>query len=767
MEHPKSDAKEKERLADILSDVRAIVFECNLQTKRFTYVSNQAEIILGYPVQDWYEIENFWENNLLHPEDRDQAIADCIEGSSHGDPFEIEYRVVDRSGQTIWVRDLLKPHLNANGEVDLLRGVLIDITREKQMESELLESETRFREIAEATTDVFWVTELEPERIIYVSPAFEAVYGVAPDKIYKDPRTWTKVIHPDDRQRVVECFESWGADPLNYHFNIEYRVVWPDGQLRWIHDQGHAIQNRMGKVYRLSGIARDITNVKLAEFEAQEGRERTRQIAEATSDVFWVAELNPPRIVYVTPSYEQVWGQPAQAIYDDNFVWLEPIHPDDREKVRRQYTAWIEDPENNNYETEFRLVDQQGQIRWLMPRGFHQVDANGKISLLMGIVRDITELKEAETRKDNFLATLAHELRNPLLPLQVGLNLLRESPNFSEINQCLDDMDRQLQLLTHVVNDLLDLSRISRGVLPLHREWTSVKQILEIAANTAKPLILEKRHELLMDYPGDAEVMVDPTRMAQVVANLLLNAAKYTPPGGRIDCRATLTDEGLTILVADNGIGVPKSMRADVFGMFKQLQTKQEGEAGLGIGLTLVKSLIELHGGQVTIEDCDGPGAIFKVQAPAEIRSAPSSTKEEPQDQVSSKSTVLVVDDSHSNARMISLALNSVASEVHIANDGVEALEMAAKIKPDVIVMDIGMPRMNGYEAAQKIRQQKWGTDIRLIALTGWGQQKDIVKVKEAGFDFHMIKPPDVPYLRELASFSENKGATGLRQVGD
>lgn len=753
------DLLKQDKATEILADIQAIIFECDLQEKRFTYVSPQAEHLLGYPNRLWFENPKFWEETLLHPDDRERAIAECMAKAGQGIPYELEYRLITASDQTMWVRGLLHPKLDDKGEVQTLRGVIFDITREKQFESDLKASELRFREIAEATSDVFWVTELNPERITYVSPAFEKVYGRKVEEVYADPQLWTKVIHPEDHDRVLACYANWGADPENYSFNNEYRIVRPDGEIRYLHDEGHAIQNHEGKVYRLSGIARDVTEVKKAERAAIEGQARSIQIAEATSDVFWVTELTPEeRIVYVTPSFEAVWGQPTQAIYDDPRVWLEPIHPDDREKVSQQYSAWVKDPVNESYNMEYRIIDPQGNVRWMMPRGFPYFDSQGEIVMLTGIVRDITEIKEAEERKDQFIATLAHELRNPLLPLKVGLNVLRESPeDQSAVSKCIDDMDQQLEQLTHVVEDLLNLSRISRGVVQLNLEWTSLRSMIDVAANTAEPLIREKRHELTVDCPDGLEIEVDSTRMAQAVANLLLNAAKYTPKGGRIECRVNLEDDELCITIKDNGIGIPQEMREGIFEMFQQVETKQAGEAGLGIGLTLVKSIIELHGGQISIEDTDSPGTTFVVRAPTPSRAAPSAAPKATPNPMPKQSKILVVDDSQSNARLISIALKPSASDVQTASDGYEALEKAEAMRPDVIVMDIGMPRMDGYEAAKEIRQKPWGADIRLIALTGWGQEKDVQKVKEAGFDFHVVKPPDIDLLRKLVSFEEDE----------
>ncbi|MFL5330740.1 MAG: ATP-binding protein [Gemmataceae bacterium] len=361
-------------------------------------------------------------------------------------------------------------------------------------------------------------------------------------------------------------------------------------------------------------------------------------------------------------------------------------------------------------------------------------------------------LRESDRRKDEFLAVLAHELRNPLAPIRNGLQILKHTSG-TEAEAAKRLMERQLNQLVHLVDDLLDVSRISRGKIALRRESIMLAEVIRDAVETSQPLIEAGGHELIVDLPPEPIWLdADPTRLSQVFSNLLNNAAKFTERGGHICIRAKRDGDQVQVTVADDGIGIARELQPQLFGLFTQLDRGLErAHGGLGIGLSLVKGLVELHGGTVQAKSAGaGKGSEFVVCLP--VASTPPSVTKEPRNAfaVSPKRRVLVVDDSKDAAQSLQLLLSLQGHEVSVAHDGQEAIKLAEQIQPECVLMDIGMPNLNGYEAARRIRQTPWGRSIRLIAVTGWGQEDDRRQSKDAGFDFHLTKPVDLKVLNEI-----------------
>ncbi len=367
-------------------------------------------------------------------------------------------------------------------------------------------------------------------------------------------------------------------------------------------------------------------------------------------------------------------------------------------------------------------------------------------------------LSEADRRKDEFLATLAHELRNPLAPIRSGLELMKlvkDDPSTMEEIRCT--MERQTQQMMTLVDDLLDVSRITKGKLELRKCRVALAEVVQSAVEASQPFIADSNHHLTVALPEQPLYLnADPNRLAQVFSNLLNNSTKYTPAGGRIRLSAEQQQDVVVVSVADNGLGIPNEMLEHIFEMFTQIDRPQEqGYTGLGIGLSLVKSLVEMHDGRIEVHSRGtGMGSVFSVRLPivrqplAEQRTPPGPG--ESASKPSIKRKVLVVDDNRAAATMLSMVVKMLGNEVRKAHDGQEGIEVAHEFRPDVILMDIGMPKMNGYEAARHIRQQPWSSGMMLVALTGWGQAEDKIRTKEAGFDHHLVKPAEPAAIQSL-----------------
>ena len=374
--------------------------------------------------------------------------------------------------------------------------------------------------------------------------------------------------------------------------------------------------------------------------------------------------------------------------------------------------------------------------------------------------RLVDGLREADRRKDEFLATLAHELRNPLAPISNALQIMRlAGASGAAAEQVRTMMERQLTQMVRLVDDLLDVSRITRGKIELRKERVELAAVVQSAVETCRPLIEAAGHELTLTLPPEPiSLDADLIRLAQVFSNLLNNAAKYTEQGGHIWLTAERHGGEVMVKVRDTGLGIPTDMLPRTFDMFTQVDRALErSQGGLGIGLTLVKRLVEMHGGSVEARsDGPGKGSEFIVRLPVAVASA--SHQPRPPKGAGEKTAppakrrILVVDDNKDSADSLSMMLSITGMEVRTAYDGLEAVEAATAFNPDVVLLDIGMPKLNGYEAARRIREQPRGKDMLLVAVTGWGQEEDRRRSQEAGFNFHMLKPVDPAALQHMVA---------------
>jgi PAS domain S-box-containing protein len=385
----------------------------------------------------------------------------------------------------------------------------------------------------------------------------------------------------------------------------------------------------------------------------------------------------------------------------------------------------------------------------------------GMISGAVIILRDETERQSAEMqlqdmnrRKDDFLATLAHELRNPLAPIRTGLQLMKLSRGDQAVAAEVQSiMERQVQHIIRLVDDLLDVSRISRGKLQLQTCPTNFSRVVANAVETMRSQIQEAGHELVLTLPDDVhQVEGDPDRLTQIACNLLHNAIKFTPQGGRIEVRVEHTQDEARLCVIDNGSGIRPENLESIFEMFNQgMLEKERGKMGLGVGLTLARRLAEMHGGTVDAQS-DGVncGSTFRLRLPLQNRFAmitPTKPQEFP-GRNAMRRRVLLVDDNEDGLRMMEMMIRSLGHEIATAANGQEAVKKAESFAPEVIFMDLGMPVMNGYEAVRRIREASWGREMLIVATTGWGQENDRRRTMEAGFDDHLVKPVEMEALR-------------------
>jgi PAS domain S-box-containing protein len=462
------------------------------------------------------------------------------------------------------------------------------------------------------------------------------------------------------------------------------------------------------------------------------------------------------------------WGGTASALET-------LVHPEDVERCRATYD------EANTHggfaELEFRIRKPGGEVRWMYCRCDRWRRSHGGRALLLGVMMDITArkrmeeaLRDAARRKDQFLAMLAHELRNPLAPISHGLYLLRRSAaQTADAERIHAMLERQMKHTIRLVDDLLDASRITLGKIELKRSPVEVTTVVHGAVEMSRPLIEGAHHRLDVSLPPESLILdADPVRLTQALSNLLNNAAKYTEEGGQIWVAARRSGTHVEISVRDTGSGIPKAMLDRVFDLYIQGQNENgHTRPGLGIGLTMVRLLVDMHGGRVEARsDGAGKGSEFLVRLP--LARAQSSLHPTPATQASSMDLrgyrILVVDDNQDSADSLAMLLRASGAKAQATYDGVSALEVISSQQPDVVVLDLGMPGMDGYSVAHQIRQNLCSERVTLIALSGWGQEQDRLRSLAVGFDHHLTKPIDLNALQgvfaSLRSTKQDRIAT-------
>ena len=643
-----------------------------------------------------------------------------------------------------------------------------EVAVRKRAEAELGRANARLESTMAAAEIGGWALDLRTHELV-VDHNFAALYGFSDPAIFMaDPTRRLRAIHRSDAVAVAEAESR--AMRTGTLASKEFRIVQPDGTHRWCMERGKVQRATDGRPVRLAGLLIDVTAQMHAEQQRRETERVYRAIGESLAYGVWITDAEG-RCTYASESFLRLLGMSQEQCSD--LGWASLLHPEERDAT---LAAWGECVlRGDAWYREHRILGADGSFHPVLAQGVPIRREDNTIYGWAGINLDISPLKhteealrEADRRKDEFLATLAHELRNPLAPIRHAARILDTADaNEPQRKWAREVIARQVEHMALLLDDLLDVSRITRGRLDLKLEPVSLERIVHAAVETSRPLIDAKRHDLSVLLPDEPiELMVDSLRMAQALSNLLTNAAKYTDAEGTIVLSARREVDGISIKVNDTGIGLDANSVVKVFEMFSQVETAiQRSEGGLGIGLALVKGLVALHGGSVHARsDGLGLGSSFAIHLPEACIVEQQPRHQRPSRHVTSQGDatarlkVLVADDNRDAADSLAMLLQLSGHEVFVATTGRQALELARRECPDVLILDIGMPELSGYEVARAVRDCPWGQSALLIALTGWGQQDDIERARSAGFDRHYTKPIDTAAIEALLAAHARQG---------
>jgi PAS domain S-box-containing protein len=637
-----------------------------------------------------------------------------------------------------------------------------------------------------------WEWQIAADRVIW-SPGLEALHGLAPGAFAGTFEAFRQDVHPEDRDYVERTIAHTFEHGLDHR--IEYRIALADGTVRWVEGSGKLYRDEQGRPERMVGVCADITARKQAEANlvvrarqqqavaslgelALRERELQTVFDEATSAIARTLEIEYCKVLECLPGGDEVLLR-AGVGWQAGLVGSARIETHERSQAGYTLTSGspviVTDLRAERRFTGPRLLLEHGVVSGMSciilgpdgsPWGVLGAHSRRSIEftdndvsfltavanvLSHAIQRDRAEtaLRESDRRKDEFIAMLSHELRNPLAPLYNGLSMLRLRSSDSATTDVTAMMERQLRQLVRLVDDLLEASRISRGLLELRRERVQLAAVVKTALEASEPLVHGFGHRLEVNLPTEPLWLdADPVRLAQAITNLLNNAARYTERGGNISVRVQLgPGSQASVSVRDSGAGFSAETKARLFEMFAR---GAESE-GLGVGLALARRLIEMHGGSIEAHsDGVGLGAEFIVTLPLAIGLESSAPEARAAAVGGASQRVLIADDNRDAAESLAMLLRALGNDVTIAYDGLQAVAATHTFRPDVVLLDIGMPGLDGYGAAREIRSGLNGERIKLIALTGWGQDEDAHRAHEAGFDAHLVKPAELDMLRRV-----------------
>ena len=676
--------------------------------------------------------------------DLDRLLLDVVESMQ---PYQRD--VTDARG--CWFSLRIRPYRTLDNRIDGAVVVLVDIDSIKTTAESLRLGAERLRIMYDRAPVGIFETDLDG-RFERVNDAFCELTGRSRDTLLALHSQ--QITHPDDVAADNEAFERIrsGSVPA---VRREKRYVREDGEAVWVEIHRFAVSDAQGKPSFTVGIVEDITERKETENALRRREARFRSLMNSAPVLIWVSAIEG--MEYVNQAYLEFLGVESHEVLGN--AWNYFVHPDDRDAYAAAYQHAVSGLQPFEHQFRFRRAD--GEYRWMMTVALPQFGTASKFAGYTGASFDITTFKQAESslrtadqRKDEFIAMLAHELRNPLAPITNVVQMLRGGALDEQTRAWGHDvLDRQLRNVSRMVNDLLDVSRVSHGKIQLHRQRVDLNDLVTRSIDALRPTIDAGEKHILVELPADPVTLyADPVRLEQVIGNLVHNAVKFTTHGGHIWVRGTVDGgERATISVRDDGDGIRAETLAHVFDLFVQGSTSLDrAQGGLGIGLTLVKGLVELHGGAVEAKsDGPGSGSEFIVHLPIEAVPEEPARHEAAAGAIAAPKRMLVVDDNVDAAATLAALLRQQQHTVTVAHSGHVALDLVQDFRPDVALIDLGMPGMNGFELAERLRSSG-RTDLLVVAVSGYSGEDTRRRARESGFDEYVVKPLDLEMLNAL-----------------
>ena len=679
--------------------------------------------------------------------------------------------LIKKDGSECPIDDSAAPIRNEQGHVSGCVLIFRDVSAQRLIERDKANQLLTARllaSIVETSNDAIISKSLDGV-IQSWNAAAERVFGFTAEEAVG--QNISLVIPPDRLADEGQIIAKLRAGQRIEHFETER--VRNDGQRIIVSLTISPVKDAAGNVTGASKIVRDVTARKRTERE----RQNFVTVVENSTDFIGMCDLQG------LPFFVNRAGLEMVGLDDIEQARRTPLQefffPEDQGMIMNEFLPSVMANGHGEVEVRFRHF-KTGEPRWMAykvlvltnagnePVGFATVsqDVTERKRLADDLRRLAADLAEADQRKNEFLATLAHELRNPLAPMSNMLEVVKHAGDDREVlKRAHDTIERQLGQMVRLVDDLLDLNRITYDRLELRRSEVELSSVIQQAVEVARPLIDAAGHDLTVELPEEPIYLnADRARLAQVFGNLLNNSSKYTRPNGRISVSAKRVDDEVVVTVKDNGAGIPQDKLDSIFDMFMQVDlTAERSQGGLGIGLTLVKRLAEMHGGSIEARSAgEGQGSEFIVRLPVLSKASVAAQPEPAAAEPSPERRILIVDDNVDAADSLAMLLEITGNKTYMAHDGVEAVEAIAEHRPEVVLLDIGLPRLTGHEVCRQVRQQPWGKDIVMIALTGWGQEDDRRQSEEAGFNGHLVKPVDYDKLLELLSSLTNGAQRGL-----
>ena len=678
-----------------------------------------------------------------------------------------EFEVRDKLGR--WFSLRLRPYKTVDNKLDGVVVMLVDIDALRRAHDRALESDAQYHAMFDATS--VGVSESEPEsgRLLRVNQQFTRILGFSEAELVG--KTFLELTHPDDRSRVAEGYARLMRGEIAFH-EIEKRLVRKDGTLAWVHVTVNLIRDAQNLPLRTLAITLDVSERKRAEAALHDSEQRYRRLFETAKDGILIVDSATQKITHVNPFLMKLVDYPAEyflgkELWEIGFLRDKEASRSAMEQLNEQGSIRyenlpLEDRNRGVHPVEMVANVYQEGSQWVIQCNIRDISDRNRLEMLLR--GQASELSDLHRRKDEFLAMLSHELRSPLAPIANAVQLLglQRGSETRIQQQARGIIERQLSQLQHLVDDLLEVSRITSGRVQLLQTRVAISGIVNGAIETVRPLIEEHGHELTVSLPAEPIWLhADAPRLEQVLVNLLTNAAKFTEEGGHIWVTVQQEGDECLLRVRDSGVGITAALLPHIFDLFTQAErTLDRSQGGLGIGLALVQRLTELHGGKVEAFSDVGQGTEFVVRLP--VMAGESLLPELPIPVISPPATralrVLVVDDNSDTVLSFSMLLRALGHDVRTAHDGPTGISVALEYLPDVALLDIGLPGLNGFEVAKRIRQEPSLQNITLVALTGYGQETDRQASQDAGFNYHLVKPADFAQLQQiLESISTNK----------